>query len=98
MSAQDPQTLRYATAAMRDRPAFFDALPNLSCPLQVIVGEGDVIAPVEVARKIATTAPGARLDIIQGAGHMAPLERPAEVAEALEAFIMSKSDNRTKHE
>lgn len=87
MSAQPRDTLKYACAAMRDRPAFFDALPTLACPLQVIVGEGDVIAPVDVARKIADMTPGARLDIIPNAGHMAPLEQPAAVAEALEQLL-----------
>lgn len=87
MSAQKPQTLKCACAAMRDRPEFFSHLPKLSVPLQVIVGEGDVIAPPDVAKKIAEMTPGARLDIIAGAGHMAPLEKPAEVAEAMEKFV-----------
>ncbi len=89
MLAQPPGTLRSACAAMRDRPAFFEALPTLSCPLQVIVGSGDAIAPVEVAKKIVELTPGARLDVIEGAGHLSSLERPAEVAEAIEAFVRS---------
>lgn len=87
MQDQPAATLAHACAAMRDRPAFFDALPTLSCKLQVIVGEGDAIAPPEVAKKIVDLTPGGRLDLINGAGHMAPLERPAEVAEALERFV-----------
>jgi pimeloyl-ACP methyl ester carboxylesterase len=87
MQAQKPQALKYACAAMRDRPEFFSALPTLSCPLQVIVGDGDAIAPPDVAKKIADLTPGARLDVIKGAGHMSPLEKPAEVAEAMERFV-----------
>lgn len=87
MLGQDPKTLRNACEAMRDRPAFFDALPALSCPLQVIVGNGDVIAPVDVAKQIVDLAPGARLDVIKAAGHLSPLEQPAAVAEVLEAFV-----------
>lgn len=89
MSAQDAATLKEACIAMRDRSAFFDALPTLSCPLQVIVGDRDAIAPVDVARQMVELAPGARLDVIDGAGHMSPLEKPAEVAESLETFVRS---------
>lgn len=87
MLDQPGETLALASEAMRDRPAFFDALATLSCPLQVIVGDDDRIAPPDVAKEIASKAKGARLDVIKKAGHMAPLERPEAVAEALEAFL-----------
>ena len=87
MQSQNSVTLKHACVAMRDRSEFFSALPTLSCPLQVIVGEGDVIAPVDVATKIVEMTPGARLDVIKGAGHMSPLEKPVTVAEALEGFL-----------
>lgn len=84
---QPAETLALASEAMRDRPAFFDLLPTLPCPLQVIVGDDDRIAPLDVAKDIAAKAKNARLDVIKKAGHMAPLERPEAVAEAIEAFL-----------
>ena len=85
---QPGETLALASEAMRDRPAFFELLATLPCPLQVIVGDDDRIAPPDVAREIASKARGARLDVIKKAGHMSPLEQPAAVAEALEAFLV----------
>jgi 3-oxoadipate enol-lactonase len=87
---QQGETLAKASEAMRDRPAFWDLLPKLPCPLQVIVGDDDRIAPLEVAKEIASKAKNARLDVIPRAGHMAPLERPDAVAEAIEKFLSAR--------
>jgi pimeloyl-ACP methyl ester carboxylesterase len=83
MLACPPATIANACAAMRDRLDFTPLLATLPCPLQVIVGEHDAIAPPEVSRAIVAAAKGARLDVIDEAGHMAPLEQPAAVAEAV---------------
>ena len=55
-------------------------------PMLVVVGEEDEITPVEGAREMAAAA-GAELEIIAGAGHAAPVERPREVAAALRVFM-----------
>lgn len=83
MLACPPATIANACAAMRDRLDFTPLLPTLECPLQVIVGEHDAIAPPEVSRAIVAAAKGARLDVIEAAGHMAPMEQPKAVAEAI---------------
>ncbi len=36
---------------------------------------------------MAGEVPGARVELIPGAGHLSPLEQPARVAEALGAFF-----------
>lgn len=83
MLACPPGTIANACAAMRDRADFTPMLASLPCPLQVIVGQHDAIASAEVARAIAGAAKGARLDVIEEAGHISPLERPDVVAEAM---------------
>lgn len=87
MLACPPGTIANACAAMRARADFTPLLATLPCPLQVIVGESDAIAPPEVARAMAGAAKGSRLDVIEAAGHMAPMEQPKLVAEAIEAFV-----------
>jgi len=51
-------------------------LKEIRVPTLVITGEADAAAPVARAQAMAGLIPGARLEILPGAPHMAPLERP----------------------
>ena len=51
------------------------------------VGESDAISPVEEMTSIAHRMPRAELRVIPNAGHMAPLENPAALNGAIEAFL-----------
>lgn len=53
----------------------------------VIGAENDLLTPVEHSLGIAGRIPGARLEVIPTAGHMAPLERPSIVADHLGDLI-----------
>jgi pimeloyl-ACP methyl ester carboxylesterase len=62
----------------------YDALPRLTLPTLVIAGEDDKLTPPSHARRIAEMVPQLeRLIVLRETGHMTPLERPAEVSEAL---------------
>ena len=87
MLDQSPLTIAAACAAMRDRRDFNGALATLACPLQIIVGEADAIAPLSVATAMHDATKGSRLDVIEGAGHMAPIERAERVASVLRSFV-----------
>ena len=77
-----------ALAAMRDRPDSSDLLPALgSIPVLVAVGEHDRITPAADAEAMAAAIPGARFEVILGAGHIPPLERPAETTALLADFL-----------
>lgn len=54
-------------------------LPQVACPTLVLCGEADRLTPPEHSREIADAVPGARLEIVPGAGHMLTLEQPARV-------------------
>ena len=62
------------------------ALDALACPVLALVGEDDVMTPPRHARAIAARASDGRLALVPGAGHAAPIERPAAVAHELLAF------------
>jgi pimeloyl-ACP methyl ester carboxylesterase len=70
----DLATARDATAALLglDLTA---ALPGLDVPALVVGGTADVITPPAESRRIAALIPGARLELLAGAGHMIMLER-----------------------
>jgi pimeloyl-ACP methyl ester carboxylesterase len=86
MNACPSETIAAACLAMRDRPECGPDVTNSMVPLQVIVGEHDGIIPPDSARALAASGNG-QFDLIPDAGHMAPLERPREVAAAIDAFV-----------
>ena len=69
------------------RPDSRPMLGELRVPTAVIVGDGDKITPVEVAREMADGIAGATLSVIAGAGHMALVEQPEAVRAALQAWL-----------
>ena len=62
-------------------------LHEIRQPTLVICGSQDKMTPVRNAHFLADNLPSARLDIIQGAGHMVMLERPQEVVASLAQFL-----------
>jgi pimeloyl-ACP methyl ester carboxylesterase len=62
-------------------------LPGLDIPALVVWGSGDRIVPGSVAERYARLIPGAKLEVIDGAGHFVGRERPAEVAALVTAFL-----------
>jgi 3-oxoadipate enol-lactonase len=57
-----------------------DRLGSITAPTLVIHGELDRILPVANGRLLAEHIPGARLEILEGVGHMFWWERPGETA------------------
>jgi pimeloyl-ACP methyl ester carboxylesterase len=65
------------------------ALPRVTVPALVIVGEHDRVTPPAAAVELAGALPRGELTILPGAGHIAMLERPEEMNRALERFADS---------
>jgi pimeloyl-ACP methyl ester carboxylesterase len=63
------------------------ALPRVAVPTLVLAGGADVLCPVDRHEEIAALVPGARLEVLDGVGHLVTLEAPARVAAALEAWL-----------
>lgn len=65
-----------------------DRLAELRVPTLVMTGARDFIMPVEpCARTLAAGIPGARLAVVEHAGHFPFAERPDVVLDALRAFL-----------
>ena len=73
--------------AMIARPDSRPLLVEIEVPTVVIVGRQDQATPLSRAREMATDIAHARLVIIEDCGHMAPLEKPAEVSGALRRWL-----------
>jgi pimeloyl-ACP methyl ester carboxylesterase len=71
-----------------------DSRPHLGairCPTAVIAAREDQIMPLEWLQELADGIAGAHLTVIEDCGHMAPLEQPARVAQALVAWLERKT-------
>ena len=60
--------------ALLARPEVEDILPAITCPTLSITGALDSWSPPVQHERIAQLIPGARLEIVAGAGHMLPVE------------------------
>jgi pimeloyl-ACP methyl ester carboxylesterase len=61
-------------------------LDSITVPTLVICGTSDVITPPAESRRIARRIPDARLELLEGAGHMLMLERAEAVDELITQF------------
>jgi len=74
--------------ALRTRRDLRTVLPSLDVPVLLACGREDRLCPPDWHRALATSARNARLEIIDGAGHMLPLEQPERLAEAIRQWRM----------
>ena len=70
-----------------DRFDVMERLREIETPTLVIAGSVDQLTPVKYARFAAEHIHDARLVVVEGAGHMAMLERPTEVTQAIRDLL-----------
>ncbi len=59
------------------------AAAMVTCPTVLVLGQRDLMTPVKAGKALAAAIAGARLVVLEGAGHMLMAERPEEVLDAL---------------
>jgi 3-oxoadipate enol-lactonase len=88
LAFEQPLTGLVATQeTIRDRADSRPTLPTIDVPVLVLVGEEDRLTPPADAEAMVAALPDARFSRIAGAGHLAPFERPEEVATAIGDFL-----------
>ncbi len=73
--------------ALLTRPEAFPLLAQIRCPTLVLCGNEDVNSPPAANLEMAGAIVGDQLDIIPHCGHMAPMERPEAVNDALRTLF-----------
>jgi pimeloyl-ACP methyl ester carboxylesterase len=68
-------------------PPSEERLGEIRAPTLVVVGAEDLADIRAIADKLAREIPGARLEVVDGAGHLPSLERPDEVNRLLLDFL-----------
>lgn len=76
--------------ALIGRPDAAAYLPQITCPILLLVGDEDGWSPVAQHREIAAMAPDATLRVIAGAGHFLPLEKSDKVVAAITEWLTEK--------
>lgn len=82
-----PEALIFAGRELLDGWSVMDRLGEITVPTLVMAGREDFVFPPECQQELADAIPGARLVIIDGAGHNPQDERTAEVVRVLRAFL-----------
>jgi pimeloyl-ACP methyl ester carboxylesterase len=83
------QGIEDALRGMAQRPDSAAELPRWKAPTLVIAGEQDQLMPRAEMEKIASSVPGARLEVIPGTGHLPFLERAGAVSPILTAHLVA---------
>lgn len=83
---------REMTARLTWKPYMFNRrlahlLREVRTPTLLVWGSRDVIVPLDVARQYQQALPNARLEVIDGAGHLVEVEEPERVAALVGAHI-----------
>ena len=88
MSRIDPAAYRVASEAvwLADQRARAGAI---NVPTLVIVGDQDLVTPLDLSNELVDLIPDARMQVVQGAGHLSNLEKPAEFNRLVEDFLAS---------
>jgi len=85
IAACDPATRKAAPRALLGLDISRE-LQHIRVPALVVCGTNDVITPPAESRRIARRIPGARLELLDGGGHMLMLERAERVDELIVGF------------
>jgi 3-oxoadipate enol-lactonase len=86
MAEIEPEAYRFGARAVwladqRDRAA------AIRVPTLVLVGDLDPVTPPDLSEDLAALIPGARLEVIHNASHIANLDKPAEFNRAVDDFL-----------
>jgi len=86
MAGVRPDTYRNAVALLTtfDRRAL---LQQISVPTLILAGGEDRTAPASVMERMAQKIPGSEFVVLEGCGHLGPMDQPAEFNRALEGFL-----------
>lgn len=87
MSALHKQSYLKTIAGSVNYARRFD-LENVAAPTHVVVGDQDTLTPPALSREMARRIPGARLTIIEGAGHLSNIEQPHAFNRAVLDFLI----------
>ncbi|RWM33790.1 3-oxoadipate enol-lactonase [Mesorhizobium sp.] len=82
--------------AVRDAD-FTDSARRIAVPTLCIVGDQDGSTPPDLVRALADLIPGARFEVIRGAGHICCIEQPDALVALIRDFVASLPKGKHAH-
>ena len=82
-----PRVFSTQLAALAAAPDITDRLAQVRAPTLVMHGTQDAVTPIENARLLAASIPGARTRWFEDCGHLFFHERPEETARVMDEFL-----------
>ncbi len=82
-----PDVFVRQSIALRDRPDQCATLRGVTVPTLVLCGRNDTLCPISRHEIMHALIPGSALCIIDGAGHLPPLEQPDSTVAALSRWL-----------
>ena len=83
----DPDVVARQYAALGQWRGTLRNLPDLRCPVLLLGGAEDWVSPPEKLQRMARAIPGARLELLIGAGHWMMHQYPQQMAQAVNEFL-----------
>lgn len=84
-----PRGVIGALQALMERPDSTETLSTIDVPTLVVCGDEDALTPPKDNAKLAEAIRGSRFEVLQGAGHLSNVERPAAFNTVLSEFLAS---------
>lgn len=69
------------------RGADLDRLDAIKCPTLVIAADGDRLRTMDEADELVNGIPGSSLSVIDGSGHMIPIEQPKALTAVIAGWL-----------
>jgi proline iminopeptidase len=91
-----PEATIFGYSQLLPRWTVMDRLSEIHAPTLVVAGRHDFLFPTEHQVALTAGIPGARLEIIECAGHNPHMERQADVVQAITAFLMAASESESR--
>jgi pimeloyl-ACP methyl ester carboxylesterase len=88
IARQPPEAIASASLGMAERPDSTGDLAGIDVPTLVLTSSRDTLIPPEASTPMAQQIPGARLAIIEDAGHLSNVEAPDEFNRLLREHLV----------
>jgi pimeloyl-ACP methyl ester carboxylesterase len=85
---QDAEGFAQSCEALADAQAA--DLRLLRCPMLLVTGDEDTVAPPSIAQAIADKVKGATVKVLERCGHWTPVERPQDCARLLSEHVRAR--------
>jgi len=87
VASQPPEAVAAMSLGLAERPDSRPDLAAIDVPTLVVTSTDDQLIDPALSRSMADAIPGAELAVIEGAGHLSNMERPAEFTGSLQQHV-----------